>query len=348
MRPLATILPVALLTSPGCDGRPSHAEAAAGAFASRALPCATIEPSLASIGERIAARLDEAPSVPVAIHYLRAGDALGIPEARRLEAVSMLLGTSEFSPIVRTRTGLRFQSRAPKTDSPGPFAESHFAQAVSELLLQGIRADYRVELDGGEGTFGELVADLESNYWPKRFELEWTALALVEAVPPRRSWTTRHGETFDFDGLAGELLDRTAGVHSCSNLHLVEALAQLQVRDREHGLLGAGERTRVTQFLGATAEAFLEHQHDRGWWPPSWDRGPASGAPSPQKADVLATTSHVLELTAVYPSLDRGVDREAARRWLTDALVAACGDGEFVASHYCAVTHAFRAIHLQP
>ena len=287
------------------------------------------------------------PSVSRTVHYLRMGDALGLTNAERQEAIGVLLGTGTFSAIVRTRTGLRFHSRVPKLRAPGPFVEAHFAQAVSELLLQEIGPNAVVQLEDGEGRFEDLIQDLVSNYWPRRFVFEWTALALLESVPPRRSWVTKHGDRFDWDSLARALLEQVGAHGSCANLHLVEVMAHFQAIDRNLPLLSSELRGRVAQYIASVAEMLRENQSDEGWWSASWREQKPDHAQPPHRSDRLAITAHILELVLLYPELDRGVRRDAARNWLIEALVLGLEEPSFVQQNYCSVTYAFRAIHLQ-
>lgn len=291
----------------------------------------------------------EHPSVSIAVHFLRASDALRAdPEDVDL-AFRMLMGSSELSAIVETRHGFRFQSREPKMASPGAFAESHFAQGISELLLQGVELDRSIDVQGAAQPLRAITDDLERNFWPQRFELEWTALALVQSVPPARSWRTKHDEVFDFDGLTVELLARQGRQGACMNLHLVEALAQIHVRDQQFDLLSESVSEELEDYLAATARRFVANQRPDGTWGAAWARDdPASAEGSVDGRTALAITSHIVELSAIYPFLDLGLDRAAAKAWLSGYLVEACTDRAFVVSHYCPVTHAFRAVHLVP
>ena len=180
-RSLMVVCVGAILYSCGGSGNAAApgVEAAERAPSVRQLPCIDLIPALAPVRDELIRVHREQPSVSGTVHYLRMADALGLTPDERQAGIQLLLEPGTFEAIVRTRTGLRYQSRAPKRRAEGPFVEAHLAQAVSELLLQGVGPDTVVLLQDGQGRFEELTDDRESNYWPLRFDLEWTALSLL-------------------------------------------------------------------------------------------------------------------------------------------------------------------------
>lgn len=138
--------------------------------------------------------------------------------------------------------------------------------------------------------------------------MEWTSIALALYLPPARSWTNRFGETFTFDDLAKELLDRPSERASCYGTHLFYGLTLLlRVHEECVPILSDAMAKRVRERIENVVAVVIQMQMENGAWYNQWDlelrAGPRTLASTPVDEDPsLLATSHIAEWLMYLPS----------------------------------------------
>ena len=303
-----------------------------------------LDPLLASLHNLF----DEHTTVSTALHYLRLGDVIPPDDERKSRALDIVLGRGRFAgSLIRTRTGIRYHDpNGGKRSRAG--GEAHMDQALAGLGALGI--DPATEMTIGSRTYSvrDLVEDVEGNYWPKRREIEWTAMALTHYRMPHRSWRNRYGEEHTFDGLGRELIVQLDKPHACGNLHVLEALVALEKADREHRVLGPEVRAEVEGALRDRVARAVANQAAGGYWWPSWQ----SRVPDPSletaedRGDFVHITGHMLELLVeLDPEFGPPAEvTERAEKWLAAAVLQMAARDQIDASMICTATHCYRAL----
>jgi hypothetical protein len=201
---------------------------------------------------------------------------------------------------------------------------------------------------GGEVfTFQDFLADSIANFHLDQEEIEWSALAYVCWLPPHRVWTNKYGETFSFDRLATELIERPLTESVCAGSHLVQAMIVLARVDREHcPILSSRIRDKLKNRLTAIVRAAETAQAPDGSWGVDWHERPfnqqdgqtCSGGRESLSERLLAT-SHISEWIMLLPEeLQVSDDRlRRAGHWLYKELRGL--DSQAVLANFCPCTH---------
>jgi hypothetical protein len=297
-------------------------------------------PQQEAILANIRARFDASPSVGLAVHYVRLRDVVGHDDPRIEQADRILRGfATECAPIVATRSGARYREHEHKV-RPTAAEESHVGQALAVLAEIGVGSDAEILVGRETQRLADVVADLVANYYPRRFDVEWTAVALATYWPTDR-WTNRFDESSSFDSLASELMEREPFRQSCGGTHLLQALACILLRKADSLQPATAQRARA--YISAALDA--REDSDRTRLHITWqdgvprlrrDRGPS-----------LLVTGHLVEFL-LTSSAAFGGTRQPTREsitWLQSELM------RYSASivpekDICEVTHAFRAVSL--
>ena len=192
--------------------------------------------------------------------------------------------------VVRTRYGLRFptiegQPRG-RDDGTRQAFESHRDQCIATLGELGISLKTPILVDGQEFTLASAMDELIANFYLGQREIEWTAVALTLYLPPRKNWTNKLGETFTFDDLAENLLDRKSEKATCYGVHLFYAMTLLYRVDQMDPVLSPAVRDKLGDRLAHVMQRVVEAQLPSGAWANHWD-------------DELRTTAHSLPATAM-------------------------------------------------
>lgn len=246
--------------------------------------------------------------------------------------------------MVGTRYGLR------PVLSPGSevMNEKHYDQTLGCLAQLGLPLTHPMKFEGKAFTLRDVLRDSIASFELHQSEIEWTAIAYAAYLPPRRAWENKFGETYTFDQLAVELLDRDLSRTSCCGCHVFEAvLALLRVDQEATPILSYPVRIKLDKALESYVSAVLTGQDADGSWGPHWYRnlltasqrqGLTSGGERAAEARLLAT-SHIAHLIMFLPERLRVPEGALARSegWILRTLSGA-GD-DFIRDHFCPSSH---------
>ncbi len=193
----------------------------------------------------------------------------------------------------------------------------------------------------GTERIDQAVADHVANYYPRRFDIEWTAIALAYYWQ-EPTWTNRFGEVYSFDSLAVELLSRKVRRQSCGGMHVVRALGCLLAEGGEHVSAESkqGVRTYWVEAMRQDAPLVPAEKVLRIKWVDGVPRLQRDQGPS------MLITGHAVELLfSVLPQL-LGAARPGRDSidWLRGRLSRYSEMPELPSDEICDVTHAFRAV----
>jgi hypothetical protein len=206
--------------------------------------------------------------------------------------------------LVRTPYGLRFQSGSSARDAE---VEAHRDQCLSAFAELGLPLSFALQVDNAQGSLRDVLRDSVANFHLKQGELAWTALAYALYLPPAREWLNRYGETYSFDQLAHELMDRPLDTSSCGGTHLLYSLAILARVDDEIPVLSHGTHDDLFKHLQRCLQVAVQTQDPQGFWHADWNltllpaesgrKGTAADTPK----DHLLMTGHLAELFLMLP-----------------------------------------------
>ena len=298
--------------------------------------------------------LDEAMNVSLYLHALRVagldteyqrGKLASSRETLKLfaddEFSTKILGTPL---IVRTPHGVRC---AP--EYVGGQKESHRDFSLAVLSEQGLPASFSIAVGDESFTLKDFLADSIANFHLGQEEIEWTALTYAMWLPPERTWVNKFGETFAFDQLATELMQRPLDKSVCVGSHVVQAMIVMARVDHEEcPILSSDVRDQLMDRLAQIVREAEATQAADGSWGPDWyerlldDRGPEPRGRSIDSRSVegrLLATGHISEWLMLLPEGLRVSNDRFARsgRWLHAQLKGV--DSEFVKNNFCPCTH---------
>jgi hypothetical protein len=238
-----------------------------------------------------------------------------------------------------------------------PVSDSHFklaAQAHRDQLLcclaqLGIPLGHPIIVERHRCTFGEVLGDSIANFHLRQEELEFTAIAYALYLPPHRAWTNKFGETYCFDDLVSELLQRGLYESHCYGAHLIEAMAVIDGVDRDiQPVLSEASRQQLRNRLAIVVAEVLRCQARDGSWGPLWSYGiPSPARPqgwTPRDDDWeerLLVTAHITQFLASLPAKHFTIEDPVFARaitWLDEATAHV--DQRFIAENYCPCSHA--------
>lgn len=259
--------------------------------------------------------------------------------------------------IVKTSFGVRF----PTGRNSGGGAsgnETHRDQALATLAGIGLPLTTELNLDGERFTLMDVLQDSVANFHLKQRELEWSTLAYVKyLVPGTRVWTNRYGESFSFDGLALEMLNRHSGMQSCGGLHCLMALSALHQVDGEYHILTSEIRKEVAKRLkGFVVQSTLLQEAD-GRWHPGWTLPKAETNAAPEfvvpyrrqsatLVEYVLATGHTCEWLLGLPEEFEVPEDVVAKAstWLSEAVHSSTPEDRW--SSFCPWSHAVQTVFL--
>jgi hypothetical protein len=229
--------------------------------------------------------------------------------------------------------------------------ESHRDYCLAVLSELGTPISFPITIAGKSFTFKDMLADSLANCHLGQEEIEWTALTYAMWLPPERTWVNKFGDSFSFDQLAVELMQRPLDETTCAGTHVVQAMIVLARVDREEcAILSPEVRSKLLDRLATIVREIEATQAADGSWGPDWcgrlvdraDAGYEKGDWSVDSGGVearLLATSHIPELLMLLPEELRLSEERLARSggWLHAQLKGVSSD--FVRSNFCPCTH---------
>lgn len=180
-------------------------------------------------------------------------------------------GASVFgeTPIIKTPYGVRFPTTAVGDDRQSD--ETHRDQCLATFADLGLSLNTPIYVGHQKYSLLNVLQDSMANFHLKQTELEWSAVAYAKYLAPvTRQWTNRYGESYTFDSLAMEILNRPWERQSCGGLHCLMSLSALYRVDREHKILTNSVRTEVRAKLLEFAKIAISRQAENGSFHPGW------------------------------------------------------------------------------
>lgn len=247
--------------------------------------------------------------------------------------------------FARTRFGIRFRPLAVMLESRTRADESHLDQTLAALLELGVPLRQDLRLGSERFTLLDVLDDAVASFYPHSAEIEWTAVALVCALPPARSWRNRYGEVNTFDALAERLIRREFGGAACGGTHILYAMVLLARAQEQESILSEAVERQLLERLGALRTAVMRSQLDDGSWGLDWHRGAAAreGAAGPGHSDArVLATGHLGECMLRMPAaLQLGDDSyRRAGVWLWRHLAEGVANDAVLREGFCPLTHA--------
>ncbi len=254
------------------------------------------------------------------VHVLRAhgleGKLEGDPDSCRTALNALLddaLGKRYFGapPMVATRHGLRYSRVIGDED----VKEYHRDQLLAGLAELGVPLSHPLRIGESDFSVRAILDDSISNFYAQQRDLEWTAIAYVLYLPPRRQWANRFGERTTFDGLAELLLSTPPQSGSCGGLHIVYALSLFVRANQQIPILSKSMSARLSRHLRETVEGALETQQADGSWRVDWnlvdETRPVGNYPYPPDSALgrLLATGHMAEWFLYLPAELRDTER---------------------------------------
>lgn len=232
----------------------------------------------------------------------------------------------------------------------GLASASHFDHTVGGLAEVGTPLDFPVVTSTHATTFRAMVAQALADFSLNQIEYEWTALTMIEFLPPGNRWIDSEGQEITFDRLAHRLMREDVPRGVCFGNHRLHTLVMfLRIDDQNHVLTPA-VRAEVIAFLADKTARLVRHQHADGFWDGKWPERPAVDSKENVSGDAVAdrilATGHALEWWALAP-IECHPPRETlakAGQWLVRTIDALTP--EQTEAYYTYLTHAGRALAL--
>ncbi len=266
----------------------------------------------------------------------------------RQEALGMLTGENTPKPGVRAavRFRTRFGVRIKLGEDNG---EAHRDQVLATLALQGVSLDSPILASNERHSVRNLLEDSLACFDFHQRETPWTVTAYVLYLPPDASWTNCDGQTFNFEKLTVDLLDRSFEGLSCGGTHLFANLALLVRIDSEFHNLSPTTSTRLTRRVRELTDGLRRNQLADGSWSTDWIKGsykPDNLIDRNSRMERLLVTGHIMEFAAYLPKdlqLEEDVYRRGGR-WLADNLRDGLDTLKQDPDFLCPLAHAFLAV----
>lgn len=178
-----------------------------------------------------------------------------------------------YSMLVRTAHGVRYPTIVSNADPESKAMEAHRDQALAVFAVCGLQLDHSLTLGGERFELRQILEDSVANFTLRQQELHWTALAYSLYMPQRTDWTNRFRETFSFDDLAKELLDRELSKSSCGGSHLIYTLAVFDRVFRTRDSVSPGRKAEIRRRLEEAVVLAEQTQNEDGSWSTDWHSG---------------------------------------------------------------------------
>lgn len=199
-------------------------------------------------------------------------------------------------------------------DSTRYRAQAHYGQLLKILGEVGVPSTKCVTTASGRNGAVEDILRDEIMHFADSGEVEFMATALAYWLPPRRQWTNRFGQEFDFSSLTLELMEAPLGKGSCGGCHVPYAIVCLLRADDQHKILDQKVRARATEWLRRLLLQLEKSCAEHGGWDREWAAGASQRFMwGDDLLDRITVTGHHLEWIAMLPA-DVEVDEEVVRR----------------------------------
>ena len=226
------------------------------------------------------------------------------------------------SLLFQTRHGIRYRLPSPKGPSSED-GESHRDLFLATFAELGLSLSTPMRTATGSFKVRDLLQDSVQNFDLKQQEIAWTAIAYCLYLPQQKEWHNRDGESFTFDDLATELVQRPFRESSCGGTHLLYAMTLLVRVNSVSPCLSASTREVIIQRLRESVSVAVASQTNEGYWNLEWNQTKTA---VPAKIDTLfyrlLVTGHLVELMQYLPG-DLQPSAEVYRRaagWLCSEL----------------------------
>lgn len=300
----------------------------------------------------IAMPTDRPARVSEVIHVLRLHGANVSHQGRPLldALLDEAFGTEVFGtpPILATQDGLSYTF----TVTDDTVSEYHQDQVLAMFAQMGLPVDTPIQLRAGADqhryTIADVVSESLARFHLKQRELEWSVIGLAAYLGEARTFENGLGETWTFDQLVDELIDRKLETAGCGGTHRLEALTAIYQADHRRHLLGCRSRLQLETFLQEKFSALLDAQTSDGSWDLLWWDPTRSHTLSMSQWDQsMLATGHLCEFLQTVPeSLVKGkeVDSTIARAvdWLRPKLMSMQTVDSL--GSVCPITHAAHAV----
>jgi hypothetical protein len=258
----------------------------------------------------------------------------------------------------KTRNGVRFP-----TDRRHRFYELHRDQTLATFAELRLPLSHPLVIDDNSYAIGDVLRDSTANFNLQQDELEWTGLAYALYLPPHsKQWTNRYKETYSFDDLVNELINRPLGKPGCILIHRLYTLTHIMRVNDLFAILSVPVRQRLEQFIRAWVHVATQTQLGDGSWTPNWSfsveyaRLHCLFSSQDTLEHRILVTGHLAEWLTYVPERYGSDDNtlQNARRWLLQTLQArhqltSIADNSFPLdrSNICPLTHsAIAALHI--
>lgn len=234
----------------------------------------------------------------------------------------------------------------------GPDSSSHVDHTLATLAEAGTPLDFPLQTEQGEFPLRAAFSYSFDSFRLNQAEPEWSALAFLHYLPDLRNWTTREGQTINWDMIASRLMRQKLTEGSCYGNHRLHTLACLLRVDEDTQILSTPARQKIIEHLRDVTQRLIASQHQDGYWTRRWPGeewdGPSIGPhlPIDDRAQRILATGHALEWWALAP-VETLPDRShivLAGQWLV-ATIDAMSRAE-VKQSYTFLSHAGRALAL--
>jgi hypothetical protein len=204
----------------------------------------------------------------------------------------------ESNPLFfRTPAGLGVL-RANGTGSPG--GEPHVNKLLQVLGECGFPLNQTVRTAFGEYCIEDILRDAVYRFSINQ-ELEFSATAFANYLPPDRSWVNKFGDKYSFDDLALRLIERSPGEGACYGIHVLFALTVMQSADDIYGIFSDPVRIKVRRHLTSRSRLLERTELIAGGWDKHWggSEGVESPFSEPALLEYVRVTGHHLEWIAL-------------------------------------------------
>lgn len=240
-------------------------------------------------------------------------DALGGESAKdvllRTEAFEKAFETHQGPLLGETLHGARYRElRDRHWWNEVNVREGHIGQCLSTLAEAGVPLSAEISTPHRDRRLRDVLCDLVANY-NEEIELDWVGVALALYLPPRSTWKNKYGQTFTFDRLAAQLVQRKLGRGSpCGGTHTLYTFAVLLQANQRHPILSDSTEQAILNCLDEARGTLEASQLQSGAWDADWakEAGGASGQRTRRWSDLeeFSITGHHLEwMGLVRPAL---------------------------------------------
>ena len=210
------------------------------------------------------------------------------------------------------RRGLRALLEAGSKSGQG-----HPDQWFAVLAQCGLEPSQRIVADDHIYTMADFVAQVQSDL-PRNLDREfsWTLIGLTSYLPTDASWTAVDGESWSIERLVEIELDQDLGSSACGGTHRLIGLSMALNQHLAQGRPLDGAWSLADMRIQAAIENARRYQNLDGSFSSHYF---ARGGSSPDLAQDLGTTGHVLEFLTLATT-----DEQLREPWITRSVIHLC------------------------